>query len=323
MSVLKKLEALLPVADVLLQPLLYPAALVMKLIRTAGVQRLPISRRALVRLGVFPIRSHYYDPQFDFRHPVHDFSAPRELPGIDWQWERQRQFLAQLAFAEELRDVPLNPIPPPGFFLYNRAFEAGDAELWYQMIRHFKPKTIIEIGSGHSTLMALRALAKNRDEDAAYTCRHVCVEPYEAPWLEPSGVEVVRKRVETLPLSFFEDLQENDILFIDSSHLIRPQGDVVFEFLQVLPALKPGVVVHVHDIFSPHNYPVHWFTDIVRFWNEQYLLEAFLTGNADWEVLCAANYLHHAWPGAFRQVAPFAVPTTEPGSFYLRRRVKK
>lgn len=94
-------------------------------------------------------------------------------------------------------------------------------------------------------------------------------------WLEEVGVSVVRKKVEEVELSFFSRLQGNDILFIDSSHIICPQGDVLFEYLELLPSLNKGVIVHVHDIFSPKNYLKQWLQDEIWFWNEQYLLEAF------------------------------------------------
>ena len=100
-----------------------------------------------------------------------------------------------------------------------------------------------------------------------------CIEPYEMPWLEKTGVAVVRKKVEDVEPSFFSQLQENDVLFIDSSHIIRHQGDVLFEFLEVLPSLNKGVIVHVHEIFSPKNYLKQWLQDKIKFWNEQFLAE--------------------------------------------------
>lgn len=158
------------------------------------------------------------------------------------------------------------------FYFNNGAFESGDAEYWYQLIRLKKPKKIFEVGSGNSTLMAINAIRKNREENADYKCEYVCIEPYEMPWLEKTEVTVIRKKVENVDISFFSELGEGDILFIDSSHIIRPDGDVLFEYLQLLPTLKKGVIVHVHDIFSPRNYLDEWLRDDVRFWNEQYLL---------------------------------------------------
>src|SRR5690606_29222842 len=99
------------------------------------------------------------------------------------------------------------------------------------------------------------------------------------------GVEVLRKKVEDIPLEYFRQLQPNDVLFIDSSHVIRPQGDVLYEFLELLPDLPSGVFVHIHDIFTPFDYPEDWVKDHVRLWNEQYLLEAFLSFNRDFRIV--------------------------------------
>lgn len=302
-----------------LLPLVYPAAWLLKRIRMAGLRRLPRVRNALTRVGVFPIRDHYYEPQFRYAQPNPDFSQERSLPGIDWNIPGQLAFLARLGRATELKDTPTRKTPERAFHFNNGSFEAGDAEYWYQIIRELKPRRIIEVGSGNSTLMALMAIRSNLAEDPAYQCEHVCIEPYEMPWLEAAGVIVKRQRVEELDVSFFGSLRENDILFIDSSHIIRPQGDVVFEFLQLLPTLNKGVVVHVHDIFSPRNYLRQWLQEDVWFWNEQYLLEAFLTHNSDWTVLGALNHLHHHHHEALRSVAPFLTPDKEPGSFYIQK----
>jgi len=311
---------LLPLADILLLPLVYPAALLLKNIRKAGVHRMPLARRALLQVGMFPIRDHYYDPQFDFRAPHAPFDAPRDLPAVDLAHQRQLDWLAGMTYAAELSDIPREKPATLGFHFNNRSFEGGDAEIWYQTIRMLKPRRIIEIGSGNSTLMAMRALAANRAEDAAYTCRHICIEPYEMGWLEQSGVEVLRQKVEEVDLAFFAQLEAGDILFIDSSHIIRPQGDVLFEYLEVLPRLKSGVVVHVHDIFTPRNYPEDWLAGEVRLWNEQYLLEAFLCDNREWEVLAALNFLFHESRPQLTAAAPYLDPAVEPRSFYMRRR---
>ena len=167
--------------------------------------------------------------------------------------------------------------------------------------------------------MAIEALKKNRDEDPSYNCEHVCIEPYEMPWLETVDVSVVRKKVEEVELEFFSQLQKNDILFIDSSHVIRPQGDVVFEYLELLPSLNIGIVVNIHDKFSPKNYLAEWLQDDVRFWNEQYLLEAFLSHNNSWKIIGALNFLHHKHYDELKIAAPFLSPDREPGSFYLQK----
>jgi hypothetical protein len=310
----------LPLVDALLVPAIWVAACCLKVMRRFGPDRLPWCRRVLLHVGIYPLRRHYYDPQFDHRHPSVPFDAVRALPGIEWNEDGQLQWLQQFTRTDELRNLPHQPSTDSEFYLDNDAFKSGDAEVWYQLIRATKPRRIIEIGSGHSTRLAIQALARNRAEDPTYQCRHVCIEPYEMPWLEQANVEVVRTRVETLPPAYFSQLENNDILFIDSSHMIRPQGDVLYEYLQILPSLAPGVVAHVHDIFSPRDYLARWLVEDIRFWNEQYLLEAFLTHNHDWEILAGLNYLHHRHFDALLAVAPNLTPDREPGSFYLRRR---
>jgi hypothetical protein len=167
--------------------------------------------------------------------------------------------------------------------------------------------------------MARRALNANVREDSSYTCEHVLVEPYEQDWLEQLGVTVIREKVENCDMRMFAELDAGDILFIDSSHMIRPRGDVLFEYLEILPILKVGVIVHIHDIFSPRDYPAEWVVDEVRFWNEQYLLEAFLTSNKDWKVLGALNLLQHHHFDELRDKCPFLTEDRQPGSFYIER----
>jgi predicted O-methyltransferase YrrM len=306
------------VADFVFAPLVYPSAWLLECIRKYGVQNFPRSRQALLRMGVFPIRNHYTEPQFDLER-LKTASNPRRLPGIDWNLDEQRALLRSLTFADELKGTPVPKPEGLEYYFDNAAFGPGDAEYLYQIIRLKKPRRILEIGSGNSTLMALKAVRKNEAEDPSYRCEHVCIEPFEAAWLEKTGVSVLRERVEDVGVERFADLGENDLLFIDSSHVIRPEGDVLFEYLELLPSLKPGVIVHIHDIFSPRNYPEQWLVDWVRLWNEQYLLEAFLSHNSSWKIIGALNYLRHEDYEALRTVAPFLTPDREPGSFYMQK----
>jgi len=315
----KLLKKLIPYADLLILPLVFLSALLLKIIRKAGIQRFPLSKAALFKVGVFPIRNHYYEPQFDYREIERPFTEERILPGINWNVQNQLAILEELNFSTELASCPTEDTGNKQFYFNNNAFCSGDAEYWYQLIRLKKPKKIIEIGSGHSTLMAIKAIQKNKEENAGYTCKHICIEPYEMPWLETTEVTVIRKKVESVEVTFFAELGEDDILFIDSSHIIRPDGDVLFEYLQLLPSLSKGVIVHVHDIFSPRNYLDAWLKGEVRFWNEQYLLEAFLTHNTSWEIIASLNYLHHNHFPELKKVCPYLTKKNEPGSFYLQK----
>jgi hypothetical protein len=309
------------VADLVMSPLTLLAALWLRTLRRIGLKWLPVTRRVLFGVGLVPVRHHYYEPLFapgDVRVPL---DRPRALPGIDLEVPAQLALLERFTYQRELLEFPVAPAEPPRFGYLNQSFGAGDAEILYSVIRCFRPRRIVEIGSGMSTLMAAAAVKRNAAEDPAYACEHVCVEPYEMPWLESTGVRVLRQRVEDTDRALFAALGENDILFIDSSHVIRPQGDVVTEYLELLPALEPGVIVHVHDIYTPRDYPPQRLLTEVRFWDEQYLLEALMSGGRDFRVMLA---LHHLWrehPAALHAACPVLAqrPASEPGSWWMRK----
>lgn len=168
--------------------------------------------------------------------------------------------------------------------------------------------------------MIIKAIRQNKKEDTLYSCRHYCVEPFEQKWLQNLEIDLIREKVEDIPVSFFEQLKENDFLFIDSSHIIRPQGDVLFEYLELLPVLKKGVLVHIHDIFSPKDYPENWVFDH-SFWNEQYLLDAFLTFNRDYTIIGALNFLRHNYRKQLASKCPIFESQNgrEPAALWMRR----
>jgi len=318
----KLLTPFFPVLDVLLSPFVFLSSLLLLVVRKIRVSNMPISKIIFKAVGVFPIQNHYYEPLFDDRKLRKPLDNDRYLPGIQWNDDEQLQLLGKFQYQEPLKSFPWDKKDDLSFFFNNPSFGPGDAEYLYCMIRHLKPKTIIEIGSGYSTLMAKQAIDENKRSDILYTCDHICIEPFEMPWLEKTGVQVIRKLVEHVDLSFFTALRENDILFIDSSHIIRPQGDVLFEFLEILPTLNPGVVVHIHDIFSPKDYTKKHLVDDVLFWNEQYLLEAFLSCNRDFVIIGALNYLKIHYPEKLESKLPVLKEHDAhvPGSFWIRRK---
>ena len=287
-----------------------------------GPVRLPVSREALRRGGIYPIPDHYYWPLFNEALLTRPLSDVRNLPGIDLRHDEQVALLDELVFADELVPLQLDRAPASALDPYIGPlsnFDSGDAEFLYQMIRRFKPRRVVEIGSGDSTKIAQLALRRNAEETGE-VAEHVCVEPYEMPWLEQSGVRVIRAKVEDVGLELFAELGRDDLLFIDSSHMIRPQGDVLFEYLEVLPSLASGVLVHVHDIFTPRDYLQQWIHESVRMWNEQYLLGALMRNSDRYEVVAALNYLHHDDYARLAALCPYLVPEREPASFYLRVR---
>ena len=156
------------------------------------------------------------------------------------------------------------------------------------------------------------------------TAALICVEPFPLDFLKkgfPGLRALLQKKVEDLGLDFFSQLQSGDIFFIDSSHTVKIGGDVNYLFLEVLPRLNPGVIVHVHDILFPFDYRRDWVMDEFRFWTEQYLLQAFLAFNSQFDVLTANSYLAHYHLDDFKATFPNS-PWWGGGSFWMRRKLE-
>ena len=240
----------LPGFDAVLACVLYLPARLLKAIRARGIQNFPKSQRMLNRIGMLPVIDHFYDPFCHQKHLSRPLTEVRALPGIMWNDQEQLTLLEQFRDSHELNDLKDYKENDHTFHFNNGLFESGEVECWYNMIRTVKPRRILEIGSGYSTLVAIRAIKQNTKDDPEYECRHICIEPYQAEWLDRLDMTVIRKKVEEVEIELFKKLMHNDILFIDSSHIVRPQGDVLFEYLTLLPQLHNGVIVHIHDIFS-------------------------------------------------------------------------
>jgi hypothetical protein len=165
----------------------------------------------------------------------------------------------------------------------------------------------------------LEAIKKNEENDRVKT-NIACVEPYENKWLDNSKIEVLRKKIEDIDESYYCDLKNNDILFLDSSHIIRPQGDVLKIFLEIVPKLNKGVIVHVHDIFTPKNYPTRWLIQENKFWNEQYLVEALMMNENKYEIYLMLNYLKNNAYDDLLKVCPYLKKHHEPASLYIKIR---
>jgi predicted O-methyltransferase YrrM len=268
---------------------------------------------------------HYYQPIPDTRVlPLSLWNRVSDLPGVDMREEQQKQLLSEIVgrFKDEYTAIPEGASTQEfHYYLGNVAFEAVDAEMLFGLIRLLKPRRMYEIGSGFSTLLTADALRRNRVD--GYSCRFIAIDPDASAELEaklPRDVALWRVPVQEVSLDEFESLCENDILFIDSSHVCKIGSDVQFLFLEVLPRLRPGVVVHIHDIFLPLEYPRQWVLDEHRFWNEQYLLQTFLSFNATFEVLWAGQWMHIKYPDLLMKAFPSYKAGVSAGSFWFRRR---
>ena len=246
------------------------------------------------------------------------WTEPSDLVGIDMNERAQLDLLRSFSkFRREYEDFPTRPTEKHNrFYLGNVLFDGVDALVAYCMVRHFQPQLVIEVGSGFSSLVLADAAARNGRAPL------ICVEPSPRDFLRKGfpGLEtLIEKDVQQIDLEFFSQLEAGDMLFIDSSHTVKIGSDVNYLFLEVLPRLKPGVIVHVHDIFLPFDYRRDWVLDEFRFWTEQYLLQAFLTCNAQFEVLMANYYLSRYHEEDLQAVFP-DLDRWIGGSFWIRRR---
>src|SRR5581483_12432588 len=255
------------------------------------------------RLGVHVVANSFESPIPDTRQLDAAYQRGSDLVGIDLRVDEQVALAHELSrFRDEIVALPTEPTTDPQQFHFgNPRFDGMDACLLWCLVRRYQPARVVEVGSGMSTLLASQALRRNRDEGGK-AGRVVAIEPFPRPDFQLGTLECVallQEPAENLPLSTFTELEPDDILFIDSSHVLKTGSDVQYLYLEVLPRLPPGVLVHVHDIFLPWEYPREWVTSS-RFWNEQYLLQAFLTYNRRFQVVWATTFMHGIDPALLR-----------------------
>jgi hypothetical protein len=263
---------------------------------------------------------HFYQPIPDTRSlPDALWNTPSELVGIDMNDSFQLDLLRKHfpKFRDEYEPSSTTPTGEPTHFYAEKGpFRGVDAIVAHCMVRYYQPRLIIEIGAGVSSLVLGKAALKNNHGAL------ICIEPFPQEVLKQGGPglhSLIEKKVQDVGLDFFSQLGSGDILFIDSSHTVKIGGDVNYLFLEVLPRLNPGVIVHVHDIFFPFDYRRDWVMEEFRFWTEQYLLQAFLSFNSQFEVLMANRYLSYNYRKNLKAVFP-RLPALGGGSFWMRRK---
>jgi predicted O-methyltransferase YrrM len=189
--------------------------------------------------------------------------------------------------------LPARPTPGFRYYLDNPFFAFGDGVVLTAMLRHLRPKRVVEVGSGFSSA----AMLDINERYLSGQTRFTFIDPYPERLLslltpaDRDGVAtVVASKVQDVPLSTFMTLEPGDILFIDSSHVAKEGSDVTHLLFHVLPHVRPGVVIHFHDILWPFEYPVSWLLG-GRIWNEAYVLRAFLQFNTSFQMLFFNSYL--------------------------------
>jgi hypothetical protein len=281
----------------------------------SAIHRAAVTARAIGSVVVRPPfvpPGHFYSPQTGDQDLARALrQADAGTPGVDIGEQRQLELAAGFA------PVLAEPAPGPRYKPDNRMFGPGDASVYRAMLRLLRPSTVLEIGSGYSTAIALDEAEVAPELDGL---RITCVEPFPQRLLgllragDRTRLTLLRSPVQDVSLSVFNQLRAGDVLFIDSTHVVKAGSDVGWLFLRVLPRLAAGVVVHVHDIFWPFEYPAAWLAER-RDWTEAYLVHAFLSGNEDWEILFFASWFWRCHPDRI----PPPLATEQPGSLWLRK----
>ena len=299
--------------------------------------------RMLQRVGITVSPNHYYWPVPDFRElESRKWPASEEEPcGLDLAFERQLDFLRtvvpQYQAEWQSESAPLFGV---SYNYGNGFFEAVDAEIAYCLVRHHKPRRIVEVGGGYSSRVMAAALDVNLKRDGVRG-ELVTIDPYPDRFPQRAlsdRVHLITETIQNVDLDVFLSLQSGDFLFLDSSHVVGIGSDVVREYLEIVPRIAGGVLIHAHDIFIPADYPREAVLHNLAFWSEQYLLQALLMFNSQIEVLWGSSYMQSRaagelettfphWEHSYRNMPPKKrrfIPTRDgdrvwPSSFWMRK----
>lgn len=258
------------------------------------------------RFGLLILPSHYYlgvPNVLELERTRGEWQRKSALPGLDIDLDAQARTVDGMC-APYRAEYAGNAAYREGVAkAYGPGYGYIEAQALHAVTRHLRPRRIIEVGSGVSTHCMQAALALNR-RDGTGECEMTCVEPFPSAWLrQVPGIRLIEDKVQTVPVDEFRRLESGDMLFIDSSHTVKPGSDVNYLVLEVLPALRAGVVVHVHDIFLPYDYQRNVLKTYLH-WSETSLLRAYLAGNDRVEILFCLSHLHYERPEELKSVFP-------------------
>jgi predicted O-methyltransferase YrrM len=263
--------------------------------------------RLLAKVGLLVVPNHYYsnvpDPH-QLESTIDEWAFASDLPGIEFDLDNQESTIENIC--EPYQDEYVgNPIYEEGVKgEYGPGFGYIEAQALHSVIRHKKPSKIIEIGSGLSTYLMNEAAKFNEEKDTEITC----VEPFPNKQLsnlvnDNDNIEIIEEKAQTVPLSVFEELDKGDLLFIDSSHTVKPGSDVNQIYLEILPRLPDGVIIHIHDIFLPYDYSRDTLQTFFH-WSETSLLRALLINNPHLEIVFCMSHLHYEKQEILKTIFP-------------------
>jgi predicted O-methyltransferase YrrM len=267
---------------------------------------------------------HFYSPLPSLAEIKRDESKifgsiPRSIPGLELHESEQLKLLEK--FLHYYQSIPFPPHKTEGlrYYFENPAYSYSDAIFLHCMIRHLKPRQIIEIGSGFSSCATLDTNELFFDGSLKITS----IEPYPELLMslikeeDKNKIKVIPQRLQDVELNEFKILEANDILFIDSTHVSKINSDVNRIFFEILPVLSAGVYIHFHDVFFPFEYPKGWVYE-GRAWNEMYILRAFLQYNCKFHIVLMNTFMTHFHEPFFREKMPLCLKNPG-GSIWVRK----
>ena len=270
-------------------------------------------RRGAARIGLDVVARTFYSPVPNLeRLPTGTFDRVSDLPGIAWDLD------VQLAFVRAEVASAMAGFEAPGYDP-DSAYNAADAAVLYGMLRRLRPSRVVELGSGQSTLVMAHAARANAADGHPLVLESFDPYPGVAQPPLPGLAALERVPAQEVPKSVFAALGRGDVLFVDTTHTVKLGSDVNHIVLEVLPRLRPGVIVHLHDIFLPFEYPRVWPERYGLYWSEQYLVQAFLAFSSGYEVLVAVHALQRRRTEAMREMLPAAVGERVGAAFWVRR----
>jgi Methyltransferase domain len=274
-----------------------------------------------VRLGVYILPAHYYvsEPNIiELKQTVDLWAKPSAMSGVDVDLDEQIDNLRHVCapFQQESEGNPYyqHAINQPFRSGRSRFFGYIEAQVLHAVIRHYKPARIIEIGSGVPTYCSFQATSMNR-KDTGVNGQILCLEPDPVDMIKhiaktADNVELIAKPVQAVPLEYFRELRPNDIVFIDSNHVVRSGSEVNFIVLEILPILPKGVLVQFHDIYLPYDYDREVLQNFIHP-NETALVAAFLACNTRYKILFSLSMLHYERPHEMQSVLPEYNPESD------------
>lgn len=291
--------------------------------KTGYVQQLKKEIEQLNNKFFYP-PGHFYSPIVDTNiikdemHSIWLDDKTATIQGIDLN--EQEQFELIKAISAYYNEIPFseNQQPNTRYYFKNNFYSYSDGIVLYGLMRHFKPKRIVEIGSGFSSAAMLDTNEIFFNNEIKLTF----VEPYAERLFsllkqpDKQVCTIIEESVQQTSPEIYRTLEAGDFLFIDSSHVAKTGSDVNHIFFNLLPLLKKGVIIHIHDVFFPFEYPKDWVLE-GRSWNEDYFLKAFLMYNPYFKTLLFSDYLHRFYPHVFKEM-PLCYKNTG-GNFWMKK----